>query len=88
MEVKKDKIATSLSRNALWYKEEPATVFKLCFLYIFLFSLTLGDPGKYIREHIQGAIFDTCDLWDIWSEWWENMTWQIKDKHKDKDKDI
>ena len=21
------------------------------------------------------AIQETCDLWDIWSEWWGNMTW-------------
>ena len=38
---------------------------------------------------------ETCDLWDICSEWWENMTWpkkidkdKYKDKDKDKDKDI
>ena len=28
-------------------------------------------------------ILDTCDLWDICSEWWENMTWPTKDKEKD-----
>ena len=26
-----------------------------------------------IREHSKGAIQETCDLWDIWSEWWEDM---------------
>ena len=31
-----------------------------------------------LREHIQRAILETCDLWDIWSEWWE-------DKYKDND---
>ena len=30
------------------------------------------------REHLQRAIFETFDLRDIWSEWWENMTWQKK----------
>ena len=28
-----------------------------------------------IREHPKGAILETCDLWDIWSEWWGDMTW-------------
>ena len=30
------------------------------------------------REHLQGAILETCDLWDIWSEWWGDMTWPTK----------
>ena len=44
------------------------------------------------REHLQRAIPETCDLWDIWSEWWGDITWPDidKDKHKykhnDKDK--
>ena len=28
------------------------------------------------REHIQRAILETRDHWDIWSEWWEDMIWQ------------
>ena len=27
---------------------------------------------------IQRATLETCDLWDIWSEWWEDMTWPKK----------
>ena len=23
-------------------------------------------------------ILETCDFWDIWSEWWEDMTWPKK----------
>ena len=30
------------------------------------------------REHLQRAISETFDLWDISSEWWENMTWPTK----------
>ena len=30
------------------------------------------------REYLQRAIFETFDLWDIWSGWWENMTWPTK----------
>ena len=30
------------------------------------------------REHPQRAILETCDLWDIWSEWWGYMTWPTK----------
>ena len=30
---------------------------------------------------------ETCDLWDIWSEWWGDMTWPKKDNGKDKYKD-
>ena len=49
------------------------------------------------REHLQRTILETCDLWDICSEWWEDTTWpkkidkdkdQDNDKDKDKDKDI
>ena len=33
---------------------------------------------------IQRATLETCDLWDIWSEWWGNMTsptfWQFSKK--------
>ena len=29
-------------------------------------------------EHLLRAILETCDLWDIWSEWWEDMTWPKK----------
>ena len=25
------------------------------------------------REHLQRAIFETFDLWDVWSEWWGDM---------------
>ena len=32
-------------------------------------------PPTSIREHPKGAILETCDLWNIWSEWWGDMTW-------------
>ena len=32
--------------------------------------------------HLQRAIFETCDLWDICSEWWENMTWEKDNKQQ------
>ena len=30
------------------------------------------------REHLQRAIPETCDLWDISLEWWVDMTWPKK----------
>ena len=30
------------------------------------------------RKHPQRAILETCDLCDIWSEWWGDMTWPKK----------
>ena len=39
------------------------------------------------REHLQRAILETFDLWDIRSEWWGDMAWPKKDNDKDKDKD-
>ena len=30
------------------------------------------------REHLQRAILETFDLWGIWSECWENLTWPTK----------
>ena len=37
------------------------------------------------RELLQRVIPETCDLWDIWSEWWGDNTWPKKDNDKDKD---
>ena len=31
-----------------------------------------------IRERLQRAGPETRDLWDIWSEWWGDMTWPTK----------
>ena len=31
-----------------------------------------------LRKHLQRAILETCNLWDIWSDWWGNMTWPTK----------
>ena len=43
------------------------------------YNIPTQYPPTYIctsiREHPKGAILETCDLWDIWSEWWEDMTW-------------
>ena len=36
------------------------------------------------REHIQRVIIETCDLWDLWSEWLWDITWPKKDHEKDK----
>ena len=33
---------------------------------------------KTFGEHPQIATPETFDLWDIWSEWWGDMTWQTK----------
>ena len=33
-----------------------------------------------LKEHLQRAILETCELWDIWSEWWGDMAWQKKTK--------
>ena len=31
-------------------------------------------------EHLLRAILETCDLWDICSEWWEDVTWPKKNR--------
>ena len=36
--------------------------------------------------HLQRAIFETFDLWDIWSEWWGNMTNNKKTTTKEETK--
>ena len=33
---------------------------------------------KTFWELLLRAILETCDLWDICSEWWEDMTWPKK----------
>ena len=48
------------------------------------------DKEKTFWEHLLRAILETCDLWDICSEWLEDMTWPKtlkKDKYKDNDKE-
>ena len=47
---------------------------------------TLTKTNTFRKLH-QRAVLETCDLWDIWSEWWGDMTWPKKDDDKDKDKD-
>ena len=43
---------------------------------------------KTFWEHLLRAILETCDLWDIWSEWWGDMTWPKElQRHVYKDKD-
>ena len=31
--------------------------------------------SKTFSEHPQRTILETCDLWDIWPDWWGDMTW-------------
>ena len=40
-------------------------------------SLThsLTESLRTLLVDIQRATQEACDLWDTWSEWWENMTW-------------
>ena len=49
------------------------------------------EKTNTIREILQRAILETCDLWNFLSEWRGDMTWQKKNndkyKYKDKDKD-
>ena len=42
-------------------------------------AMTMTKTNTF-REHIQRATLETCDLWDILSEWWEDMTWPKKIK--------
>ena len=35
--------------------------------------------------HLENTIFGTCELLDIWSEWWK--TWPDQQKGNDEDKD-
>ena len=36
-------------------------------------ALTHWLTNFYFRHY--RVTLETCDLWDIWSEWWGNMTW-------------
>ena len=41
-------------------------------------TLSLTDSLTKVRTlliDIQRATLETCDLWDIWSKWWGDMTW-------------
>ena len=32
----------------------------------------------YLPTYLVPTYLETCDLWDIWSEWWGDMTWLKK----------
>ena len=36
-----------------------------------------------LRKHPQRGTPETCDLWDIWSELWGEITWPTKKEDKD-----
>ena len=38
-------------------------------------SLTHSLSESHFWFDTQRATLETCDLWDIWSEWWGDMTW-------------
>jgi len=38
---------------------------------------TMTKTNTFI-EHHQRATPESCDLWDIWSEWWGDMNWPTK----------
>ena len=40
-------------------------------------TMTMTKTNTF-REPLQRAIIETCELWDIWSEWWGDMTWPTK----------
>ena len=45
----------------------------------FYFWHTMSDPRDlHLRAHPQDAILETCDLYDICSEWWGDLTWPKK----------
>ena len=41
-------------------------------------SLTHSLTHGTLLIDIQRATQETFDLWDIWSQWWEDMTWPTK----------
>ena len=53
-------------------------------LFLAVQNSSIGDLVTHWLTHrtllidIQKAILETCDLWDICSEWWEDMTWPKK----------
>ena len=50
----------------------------LIFLAVQNSSLTHWLTHSTFTFDIQRATLETCDLWDIWSEWWGDMTWLKK----------
>ena len=44
-------------------------------------NLIFGEKIWFLereKKHLQIAILETCDLWDISSEWWRDMNWPKK----------
>ena len=50
----------------------------LTYLHTYLLTYLPTNLPTSLTEHPQGAILENCDLWDIWSEWWGDMTWTKK----------
>ena len=59
---------------------------ELCLGFLAVQNSSIGDLVTHSLTHwlrtllivIQRATLETCELWDIWSEWWEDMTWPKK----------
>ena len=41
-------------------------------------KINTNTKTNTFREHIQIVIKETCDFWDMSSEWWGDMTWPTK----------
>ena len=59
------------------------------FFLVTLFLLFLAVPRQLYRwpclslldiveKHYHTALWETCDPWDMWWEWWGEMTWPTK----------
>ena len=66
---------------------------KNIFIFLAVQNSSLGDLVTESLTHsltvpftfeIQRATQETCDLWDIWSEWCRYVTWPEKDKYNNK----
>ena len=62
----------------LWFDQ--CSIMCLFCLFVFLSNTNTKTMTKTnaFRKQLQRAILETCDLWDIWSKWWGDMTWPTK----------
>ena len=70
------KIVALLLTRSLLIHYKVAYICKVTVVLLHFISYLLHPITETLREHPQRAILETCDLWDICSEWLEDMTWQ------------
>ena len=62
-----------------WCHQSPVTIRIRAWFFLAVQNSSIGDLVTHSVTVLllltYRVTLETCDLWDIWSEWWRDMTW-------------